>query len=171
MKGRLAVECDGDIWHGVERFQEDMARQRMLERSGLTFWRVRGSTFYRDPGAALEKLWSMLDQLKIYPTNYEESSDNPSNAEQTDPSNEGFQDTSSIKKDGREELHSPPIHEDKKVSLDDLVPLIIKALKKHADVPAKKKSKKGYMPGLKTYSIRHGIRRRPPPEFKGGDTS
>ena len=74
MEGRLAVECDGDTWHGAERFQEDMARQRMLERSGWTFWRVRGCTFYRDPDAALKKLWGTLNQLKIYPTSQEGSS-------------------------------------------------------------------------------------------------
>ena len=31
---RLAVECDGDAWHGAERYEHDMARQRQLERSG-----------------------------------------------------------------------------------------------------------------------------------------
>jgi very-short-patch-repair endonuclease len=82
MKGRLAVECDGDAWHGVERFQEDMARQRMLERAGLTFWRVTGGTFYRNPDAALEKLWSTLDQLRIYPASYKGGSDNLTNAQQ-----------------------------------------------------------------------------------------
>jgi hypothetical protein len=41
-RGRLAVECDGDRWHGPEQFDRDMARQRVLERSGWVFWRVRG---------------------------------------------------------------------------------------------------------------------------------
>ena len=65
MRGRLAVECDGDFWHGADRYDEDMARQRMLERCGWTFWRIRGSTFYRDPDAALEGLWTTLDRLGI----------------------------------------------------------------------------------------------------------
>ena len=30
MQGRLAVECDGDEWHGADRYEEDMARQRQL---------------------------------------------------------------------------------------------------------------------------------------------
>ena len=30
MKRRIAVECDGDRWHGPDRYEEDMARQRML---------------------------------------------------------------------------------------------------------------------------------------------
>lgn len=31
-KTRLAIECDGDRWHGPEKFDEDMARQRQFER-------------------------------------------------------------------------------------------------------------------------------------------
>lgn len=68
MQGRLAVECDGDTWHGADRFETDTARQRMLERCNLTFWRVRGSTFYRDHEAALEALWNTLSRLGIHPT-------------------------------------------------------------------------------------------------------
>ncbi len=29
MHGRLAVECDGDFWHGPERYEADMIRERM----------------------------------------------------------------------------------------------------------------------------------------------
>ncbi|SPA56680.1 DUF559 domain-containing protein [Cupriavidus taiwanensis] len=36
---RLAVECDGDAYHGPDRWQSDMNRQRILERAGWTFWR------------------------------------------------------------------------------------------------------------------------------------
>lgn len=63
MKGRLAVECDGDVWHGADRYEEDMARQRVLERCGLRFWRIRGTTFYRDPEGALESLWESARSL------------------------------------------------------------------------------------------------------------
>jgi len=70
MRGRLAVECDGDAWHGPENYAEDMGRQRDLERCGWTFWRVRGSTFYRDPDAALEGLWGTLNRLGIYPVDH-----------------------------------------------------------------------------------------------------
>jgi very-short-patch-repair endonuclease len=66
MQGRLAVECDGDTWHGLERYDEDMARQRMLERCQWTFWRVRGNAFYRDQGGALAGLWSTLARLGIH---------------------------------------------------------------------------------------------------------
>ena len=33
-QSRLAVECDGDRWHGADRYEQDLARQRELERCG-----------------------------------------------------------------------------------------------------------------------------------------
>jgi very-short-patch-repair endonuclease len=157
MEGRIAVECDGDTWHGAERFQEDMARQRMLERSGLTFWRVRGSTFYRDPDTALKTLWDTLNQLKIYPTSQEGSSAIFHNTNQTEfyaksPCSEEFKDIPFPKEErrreeilsnrlkgekadifhyGEKEQKSKLIDEDKRISLDDLIPLIIKILRRH----------------------------------------
>jgi very-short-patch-repair endonuclease len=68
LEGRLAVECDGDVWHGLDRYEADMTRQRILERCGLPFLRVRGSTFYRGPESALESLWTMLHRLGLAPT-------------------------------------------------------------------------------------------------------
>lgn len=67
LRGRLAVECDGDKWHGPERYRADLARQQTLERAGMEFWRVRGSTFTRDPEAALEDLWRTLDRRGVFP--------------------------------------------------------------------------------------------------------
>jgi len=67
MTGRIAVECDGDHWHGAERYSEDMSRQRQLERCGWTFWRVTGSQYYRGPGVAMQSLWSLLDAMGIRP--------------------------------------------------------------------------------------------------------
>jgi hypothetical protein len=46
IKNGSAVKCDGDAWHGMNRYKEDMARQRMFERCGLTHWRIRGSDFF-----------------------------------------------------------------------------------------------------------------------------
>jgi very-short-patch-repair endonuclease len=68
---RLALECDGDA--GPERPESPeqtrgdagMSRQRELERVGWTFWRVRGSCFFRNPEAALAELWQTLDRLGI----------------------------------------------------------------------------------------------------------
>lgn len=64
---RLAVECDGDQWHGLDKWEEDIKRQRILERVGWTFWRVRGSTFYRNREKAMESLWEKLDEMGIKP--------------------------------------------------------------------------------------------------------
>lgn len=67
IRNRLAVECDGDKWHGIDKWEEDIERQRILERVGWTFWRVRGSVFYRDPEKAMASLWKKLDEMGIKP--------------------------------------------------------------------------------------------------------
>ena len=66
-KTRLAIECDGDEFHGADQYEKDMARQRNLERCKWAFWRIRGCEFYRDPVAALEPLWQKLEEMEIYP--------------------------------------------------------------------------------------------------------
>ena len=68
MDGSLAVECDGDAWHGVDRYEQDAARQRDLERCGWTFWRVRESVFRLDPDEALSDLWETLKAHGVLPT-------------------------------------------------------------------------------------------------------
>jgi superfamily I DNA and/or RNA helicase/very-short-patch-repair endonuclease len=67
MKDRLAVECDGDKYHPPEKWEEDMDRQRTLERVGWKFWRVRGSEFYRDRDKSMKSLWEKLHEMKIEP--------------------------------------------------------------------------------------------------------
>lgn len=67
MQGRIALECDGDHWHGPDRYEHDMARQRDLERAGWQFVRIRGGDFYRDPESAMQPVWSELDRLGIHP--------------------------------------------------------------------------------------------------------
>jgi very-short-patch-repair endonuclease len=64
---RLAVECDGDRHHPLERLAEDMARQAILERLGWTFVRIRGSLFFRDPDRAMESVFAKLAELGIPP--------------------------------------------------------------------------------------------------------
>lgn len=66
-QARLAVECDGDNWHGAERYEDDMQRQRQLERCGWEFFRVRESAFYANKEEALEGLWGMLEERGILP--------------------------------------------------------------------------------------------------------
>lgn len=60
---RLAIECDGDEWHGPENFDEDMHRQRQLERAGMSFCRIRESTFYANPDKAMEPIWFMAKEM------------------------------------------------------------------------------------------------------------
>ena len=67
-QARLAVECDGDTWHGPDQYDKDMERQRQLERCGWEFFRVRESAFYANREVALEKLWPMLEERGIFPT-------------------------------------------------------------------------------------------------------
>ncbi len=76
-KGRLAVECDGDRWHGPERYEEDLARQRDLERAGWQFVRIRGGDFYRDREQATEPLWNALDRLGIRPGGIDDAAEEP----------------------------------------------------------------------------------------------
>jgi very-short-patch-repair endonuclease len=70
---RLAIECDGDQFHSVEKLQEDLERQAVLERLGWTFVRVRGSLFFRDEMRALEPVFRRLQKLNITPTIPEKS--------------------------------------------------------------------------------------------------
>jgi superfamily I DNA and/or RNA helicase/very-short-patch-repair endonuclease len=64
---RLAVECDGDRFHGPEQWQQDMRRQRTLERVGWRFWRCFASSFYRDPDGVIIDLVEMLSRMGIEP--------------------------------------------------------------------------------------------------------
>jgi len=64
---RLAIECDGDKYHGVEQIERDINRQKILERCGWKFFRIRASEFYFDKHKVLEKLKSTLESLNIYP--------------------------------------------------------------------------------------------------------
>jgi very-short-patch-repair endonuclease len=65
IRDRLAVEVDGERWHGPEKWEEDMERQYALERVGWKFWRVRGRQFYFNKVKAMETLWEKLEELKI----------------------------------------------------------------------------------------------------------
>jgi very-short-patch-repair endonuclease len=64
---RVAVECDGDRFHGPQQWQQDMRRQRTLERVGWRFWRCFASSFYRAPEAVINDLCDMLLRLGIEP--------------------------------------------------------------------------------------------------------
>ena len=65
---RLAVECDGDRYHPLEKLGEDMERQAILERLGWVFVRIRGSVFFRDPNRAMKPVFEKLQTLEIDPS-------------------------------------------------------------------------------------------------------
>jgi very-short-patch-repair endonuclease len=64
---KLAVECDGDRFHGPEKMADDMNRQAILERLGWKFHRIRGTEFFRDPDSAIQRLFTRLRELNIQP--------------------------------------------------------------------------------------------------------
>lgn len=64
---RLAIECDGDRFHGPGQWQDDMVRQRVLERAGWTFWRCFASSFVRRREAVLADLMQTLQKLGVEP--------------------------------------------------------------------------------------------------------
>jgi very-short-patch-repair endonuclease len=64
---RLAVECDGDRYHGPEQWRQDMRRQRVLERIGWRFWRCFASSFYRDTEGVMRDLIDTLARMGIEP--------------------------------------------------------------------------------------------------------
>lgn len=64
---RLAIECHGDEFHGPERWPRDMARQRVLERVGWTFWRCFASTWQLRKQEVLAELIEQLSGLGIEP--------------------------------------------------------------------------------------------------------
>jgi very-short-patch-repair endonuclease len=71
---RLAVECDGDRYHGPEQWRQDMTRQRVLERVGWRFWRCFASSFYRDTDAVVTDLLETLSRMGVEPARQEGSS-------------------------------------------------------------------------------------------------
>jgi very-short-patch-repair endonuclease len=80
---RLAVECDGDRYRSPESITEDTARQAVLERLGWQFVRIRGSAFYRDPDAALRRVFDRLAELGIEPIEEGEESQSAIPAQKT----------------------------------------------------------------------------------------
>lgn len=63
----LAIECDGDRYHGPEKWEGDIRRQRILERAGWTFWRCFAFTFVLHREAVVDELLDKLTELNIHP--------------------------------------------------------------------------------------------------------
>lgn len=64
---RLAIECDGDEFHGPDRWQHDLSRQRVLERAGWIFWRCFASTWVLRKDEIIEELVQFLNRMGIEP--------------------------------------------------------------------------------------------------------
>jgi len=64
---RVAIECDGDRYHPIEKIPEDLERQAVLERLGWRFIRIRGSEFYCDRTSTMQRVEQELERLGIRP--------------------------------------------------------------------------------------------------------
>ena len=64
---RLAVECDGDKFHGPGQWMDDMTRQRVLERAGWSFWRCFASSFVIRRPEVVADLLTTLEKMGIEP--------------------------------------------------------------------------------------------------------
>ena len=63
---RVAIECDGDQFHGADKLDDDLARQETLERLGWKFIRIRGSEFYRNQMRTMSFVTSALTELGVH---------------------------------------------------------------------------------------------------------
>ena len=64
---RLAIECDGDEYHGPDKWAHDMNRQRILERAGWVFWRCFASTWTLRKDEVVYELCERLNMMGIEP--------------------------------------------------------------------------------------------------------
>jgi very-short-patch-repair endonuclease len=64
---RLAVELDGDSYHGPDKWVSDLYRQRALERVGWQFWRCWGSHWRADANGCFQDLLTTLARMGIEP--------------------------------------------------------------------------------------------------------
>lgn len=68
---RLAVECDGDKYHGADKWADDMERQGTLERAGWKFWRSFASTFFKRREEVVADLLKTLSEHGVEPVSIE----------------------------------------------------------------------------------------------------
>ena len=64
---QLAVECDGDEFHGTDQYDADMQRKRLLERVGWKFHNIRECKFKASQAETLNNLWKELEYRGIKP--------------------------------------------------------------------------------------------------------
>lgn len=64
---RLAIELDGDKYHGPDKWADDIRRQKALERLGWVFWRCWGSSWISDRRGCLDDLKATMAKMGIEP--------------------------------------------------------------------------------------------------------
>ncbi|WP_018296111.1 AAA domain-containing protein [Corynebacterium lubricantis] len=113
-EGRLAVECDGDHWHGDQNARSDQARQRDLERLGWNFVRIFESDFYLNQDFEINRVFTALDSLGIQP--FSTSSTNASETQNIEVIEEFYADSptiafheNDIEPEDAAELSPPPV--------------------------------------------------------------
>jgi very-short-patch-repair endonuclease len=62
---QIALECDGDRFHPIDKIPDDLARQAVLERAGWRFVRIRGTRFFRDPATTLQEVILEIEKLGV----------------------------------------------------------------------------------------------------------
>ena len=68
VRSREHIECDGDRYHGIDKWNDDMRRQRILERAGWRFWRCFASTFVNENRQdVIQDLMATLEGFGIEP--------------------------------------------------------------------------------------------------------
>jgi very-short-patch-repair endonuclease len=65
---RLAIECDGDRYEGIDQWMQSVRRQRALERTGWVFWRCFATSFLWRKQDVLQDLRQALEAQGIEPT-------------------------------------------------------------------------------------------------------
>jgi very-short-patch-repair endonuclease len=64
---KVAIECDGDRFHPQEKLGADTARQMVLERLGWRFVRIRGTEYFRNRPATIQRVVRRFGELGISP--------------------------------------------------------------------------------------------------------
>lgn len=62
---RVAIECDGEAFHTIDNYEDDLYRQNQLERLGWRFLRIRGSQYFSNKTATIRDLIQKIDELGI----------------------------------------------------------------------------------------------------------
>lgn len=58
---KIAIECDGDKYHGINELENDLKRQSILERCGWKFVRIRASEYYYNREKSIKKVIELIN--------------------------------------------------------------------------------------------------------------